>query len=60
MNLRDRVEKLEACLLPKPDYRPEIYDFLIQAEVATTARTEAEAIEKYGDKELWCNDRRTD
>ena len=60
MNLKTRVEKLEACLLPKPDYRPDIYDFLIQAEMATTARTEAEAIGKYGDKETWLNDQRID
>lgn len=60
MNLESRVEKLEALLLPKPDYRPEIYDFLIQAEVATAARTEAEAVRKYGNQETWLNDQRVD
>lgn len=60
MNLENRVDKLESLLLPKPDYRPDIYDFLIQAEVATAARTEAEAIEKYGSKSDWLNDQRID
>ena len=60
MNLEDRVEKLESFLLPRPDYLPDIYDFLIQAEVATTACSEGEVIEKYGDRETWLNDMRKD
>lgn len=59
-DLECRTKRLEILLLPERDYRPDIYDFLIQAEVATTARTEAEAIRIYGDKETWLNDRRTD
>jgi len=60
MNMENRVEKLESLLLPKPDYMPEIYDFLIQAEMATTARTEEEVIERYGSKSDWLNDQRID
>ena len=60
MNLRDRVEKLEACLLPKPDYRPDVYDFLIECEMSTTARSRSEAIEKYGIKSDWLNETRVD
>ena len=59
MNIKTRVEKLESCLLPKPDFQPEIYDFLVQAEMATFS-TEAEDVERYGSKSDWLNDRRID
>lgn len=59
-DLECRTKRLETLLLPERDYRPDIYDFLIQAEVATTARTEAEAVGIYGSKSDWLNDQRTD
>jgi hypothetical protein len=59
-DLECRTKKLETLLLPERDFLPDVYDFLIMAEMSTTARTEAEAVEIYGDKETWLNDRRTD
>ena len=59
-DLEGRTKKLETLLLPERDFLPDVYDFLIQAEMSTTARTEAEAIEKYGSKSDWLNDQRTD
>jgi hypothetical protein len=61
-SLKNRVENLESLLLPKPDYRPDIYDFLFEAEqtIGTppgTSPGEA-ALEKFGDRETWINDRR--
>jgi hypothetical protein len=59
-SLEERVSSLESLLLPKPDYQPDLYDFLIMAEMTTTARTRDEAVEIYCDKETWLNDRRID
>jgi|AntAceMinimDraft_9_1070365.scaffolds.fasta_scaffold00753_19 hypothetical protein len=59
-DLETRVEKLETLLLPPKDYSSDIYDFLIQAEQATAACTEAEAILLYGDKETFVNEWRVD
>lgn len=58
-DLECRTKRLETLLLPRPDYLPDVYDALIQMEMATFS-TEAEAILKLGDKETWLNDQRTD
>jgi hypothetical protein len=59
-SLESRVENLEALLLPRPDYMPDVYDFLIMAEMSTTARSEEEAVGIYGSKSDWLNDQRID
>ena len=62
MNLKTRVEKLETLLLPKPDYRPDIYDFLFEAEQTIGAppgvSPEEMALQKLGDREIFINERR--
>ena len=60
MNLEGRVENLESLLLPKPDYLPDLYDAIIEMDMATACLSRDEAKTKYGDKDTWCNDRRDD
>ena len=59
MNLRNRVQKLEDCLL-KPDFQPDLYDLIVEMDMRTIDVSKAEAIERIGDKEIWLNDRRVD
>ena len=64
MNLEERVKNLESLLLPKPDYRPDIYDFLFMAEQtipgAPGTSPQEEALRRLGPRETFVNDYRVD
>ncbi len=63
-DLECRTKRLEACLLPKPDFLPDIFDALVAIEqsigVPPELSQEEVILAKYGDKETWCNDMRSD
>ena len=58
-NLELRTQRLENLLLPK-DYLPDLYDAVIEMDMATACLSRDEAKTRYGDKDTWCNDRRDD
>ena len=59
MKLEDRVSRLEA-MLPQEVPWGDLYDTIVEMDICTACVSKAEAEAKYGDKEAWCNDRRTD
>ena len=62
-SLKERVSRLESMLPQKIDYG-QIYDFLFMAEQTIGcppgSSPEDEATLKFGNRETWINDRRTD
>jgi hypothetical protein len=60
MNLENRVGRLESLLLPKPDYRPDLYDAVVQMDMITAGLSKDEAELRLGSRDDFINDRRAD